>query len=498
MSLVAPFEEIFAEKKGLLGNHPSWERTELGNVCSVVNGFPFKSSQFNRERGFPVVRIRDLGKDRTETRYDGDVPKEALIEDGDLLIGMDGLFRCCEWKGGRAGLNQRVCKIVPNEQFLDRKFLLFGMDGYLKVIEEATSSVTVGHLSSRDVLRIPFPLPPLAEQRRIVAKLEKLLGQVDACQGRLEKIPALLKRFRQAVLAAACSGRLTADWREENHTPEPASELLARLSKERERKAAKVSDKRRVPPAPLDSDGLSDLPDFWQWATLDQIVEEGRPIIYGIIKPGPNDPHGVPYVRVFEMKDGKVAPLAELNRASPERASKFARATLKAGDLLISKDGTIGRVAIVPLELDGGNITQHLVRASVHTLLDREFIAHAIRSQHAQNWLIGEKKGVALQGVNVEDFRRLPLPIPPLPEQQEIVRRVEGLFALADQIEARMEAAQRQVDMLTPSLLARAFAGKLVPQDPADEPAEKLLERIRKEEPQITRISRMKKGNKNP
>jgi len=110
------------------------------------------------------------------------------------------------------------------------------------------------------------------------------------------------------------------------------------------------------------------------------------------------------------MKDGRVTPLPELKRASLERASKFTRATLRAGDLLISKDGTIGRVAIVPPELEGGNITQHLVRASIHALLNREFIAYAIRSQPSQNWLVGEKKGVALQGVNVEDFRRLPLP----------------------------------------------------------------------------------------
>jgi type I restriction enzyme S subunit len=201
---------------------------------------------------------------------------------------------------------------------------------------------------------------------------------------------------------------------------------------------------------------------------------------------------------VFEMKDGKVAPLAELKRAAPERASKFTRATLKAGDILISKDGTIGRVAIVPPELEGGNITQHLVRASVHPFLNREFVAFTIRAKRSQDWLVGEKKGVALQGVNVEDFRRLPLPLAPLPEQQEIVRRVEGLFALADQLELRLAKARGQVEKLTPSLLARAFAGQLVPQDPIDEPAEKLLERIRQNEPRIARMTRMKKGKDNP
>jgi|ERR1700730_1765155 len=188
------------------------------------------------------------------------------------------------------------------------------------------------------------------------------------------------------------------------------------------------------------------------------------------------------------MKEGIIAPLSELKRASPERASKFTRATLKAGDVLISKDGTIGRVAIVPPELEGGNITQHLVRVSVHSFLSRDFIACAIRSQHAQNWLVGEKKGVALQGVNVEDFRRLPLPIPPLREQEEIVRRVESLFAIADRTEIRLALGRKRVDSITQAILAKAFRGELVPTEfelaksegRSFESAEELLERIRR------------------
>jgi type I restriction enzyme, S subunit len=326
-----------------------------------------------------------------------------------------------------------------------------------------------------------IPLPPLKEQHRIVAKMEMLLKHVDAAQERLATIPRILKRFRQSVLTAACSGRLTVDWRAQTNSREATSDLLRRLTTEREKKATLVNGKRRNAPSILDVNNLPELPTSWQWVTLDQIVEEGRPIIYGIIKPGPHDPNGVPYVRVMEMKDGTIAPVNELKRASRERASKFKRATLKAGDLLISKDGTIGRVAIVPPELDGGNITQHLVRASIHPYLNREFIAITIASQHSQSWLVGEKKGVALQGVNVEDFRRLPLPIAPLDEQQEIVRRVEALFKTANVLEARYFNAKAHVNKLTQSILAKAFRGELVPQDPRDEPASVLLERVRQQ-----------------
>jgi type I restriction enzyme, S subunit len=154
-------------------------------------------------------------KGLTETFYAGEFPASYIVRTGDLLVGMDGNFRCCQWHGGNAGLNQRVCKLVPNDKVLHPKFLLYGLNNYLKAIQEATSSVTVGHLSSRDIQLVPFPLPPLAEQHRIVAKLEKLLEKVEANRTRLEKIPAILKRFRQSVLVAACSGSLTTEWRKD-------------------------------------------------------------------------------------------------------------------------------------------------------------------------------------------------------------------------------------------------------------------------------------------
>jgi hypothetical protein len=269
-----------------------------------------------------------------------------------------------------------------------------------------------------------------------------------------------LSKRQTTILAAGCDGRLTSDWRKKNGIQQRGEDLLRSVKDQREKEAKRGAG--RTLPVALEVADLPDIPATWAWAVLDQIVQEGRPIIYGIIKPGAHDPKGVPYVRVVEMKGGVVAPLSMLKRAAPERAAKFGRATLKAGDLLISKDGTIGRVAIVPPELEGGSITQHLVRASIHPFLCREYIACAIRSQRSQNWLGGETKGVALQGVNVEDFRRLPLPIPPLAEQEEIVRRVENLFALADRLEARCGKAKTQIVRLSQSILAKAFRGELV------------------------------------
>jgi type I restriction enzyme S subunit len=376
--------------------------------------------------------------------------------------------------------------------WVDNRFLRLFLS-QRRVVDYAThnsAGIQLPRISFEKLSELDFPLPPLAEQKRIATRVEELLAQVNAARERLARVSAILKRFRQSVLAAACSGRLTTDWREQHLEQELGSQVLARIREDRAKRAART----KAPIAQADlQEQPHDIPATWAWATLDQIRQEGRPIIYGIIKPGPDDPEGVPYVRVMEMKDGRID-VAALRRASKARAAKFARATLAAGDVLISKDGTIGRVAVVPPELEGGNITQHLVRASIHPILVREYVVFAIRAPEMQRWLTGERKGVALQGVNVEDFRRLPIPIPPLPEQREIVRRIEALFALADAIEKRVAAAMVRVEKLTQAILAKAFRGKLVPTEAElarregrdYEPASVLLARVRSERARST------------
>jgi len=173
-------------------------------------------------------------------------------------------------------------------------------------------------------------------------------------------------------------------------------------------------------------------------------------------------------------------------------------------DVLISKDGTIGRVSVVPPNLAGGNITQHLVRAAIHRFVDIWYAVAAIRSPYSQEWLVGELKGVALQGVNVRDFRRLPIPLPPVNEQREIAHRLEHLFVLADDVEQRVNDATRQADKLTQSILAKAFRRELVPTEAElarregreYEPASMLLERIRAEREAATQPTRRTRSSR--
>jgi type I restriction enzyme S subunit len=440
VSLVVPFEEIFESKEGTLANHPSWERVELGASCDIINGFPFKSGLFNKTRGCPIVRIRDLSKGSTETFFDGSFPSEYLVRNGDLLIGMDGIFRCVEWSGGEAGLNQRVCKIIPNESCLDRRFLAFGLNGYLKAIEEATSSVTVGHLSSRDILRIPFPLPPLAEQRRIVAKLEALLGKVDDCRKRFDKVPVLLKRFRQSVLAVACSGRLTADWRSNNSDINIEDVLPTRLG--------------------------------------DALVQIKTGPFGSALHKSDYVTDGVPIVNPMHINDGRITPTKGMS-ITRSKALELSEYLLKAGDVVIGRRGEMGRCAMVGLNEAGwlcGTGTM-ILRASAMML--PEYLQRFLSSPSVIHALEADAVGTTMVNLNQGILSGLELYLPSVLEQHEIVRRVEALSAVADQIETRYAKAKGYVDRLTQSILAKAFRGELVPQDRSDEPASALLERNR-------------------
>jgi hypothetical protein len=204
-----PFEEIFRDESGLLAKHPTWERVLLKDVVTIINGFPFNSKYFSKAPGFPLIRIRDLASNKTATYYTGEYGDNQKVKNGDLVIGMDGNFACYEWKGVEGLLNQRVCRIIPNENFLIKGFLLYGINGYLAAIQNATSSVTVGHLSSLDILKIPFHCLLLTNSAALSPSWMNC-GKVDACKARLDKILAILKRFRHRFLPPAPAA-LTAD-----------------------------------------------------------------------------------------------------------------------------------------------------------------------------------------------------------------------------------------------------------------------------------------------
>jgi len=293
-------------------------------------------------------------------------------------------------------------------------------------------------------------------------EVEELLTRVNATRDRLVKVPAILKRFCQAVLAAACSGRLTGDWRKGRDLINGAGSLLERISSTESE--PNVADEET-------SIELPGIPENWAWYHCEQLCDPKRSITYGVIKLGPPVNDGIPTLRSSDVRWLYIDD-TDIKRISPKIAANYSRTFLKGSEVLVTVRGTLGGVAVVPPTMAGFNISREVAMLPVLSQLKSAFIAYAIASPWCQNWLSEVTIGVAYSGVNIRDLKCLPLPMPPLEEQEEIVRRVNTLLSLADKIESRLKMATVRNDQLTEAVFTKAFHGELVTTE-ANSPATK-------------------------
>jgi type I restriction enzyme S subunit len=334
-------------------------------------------------------------------------------------------------------------------------------------LEHRFTGSTIKHLTRESLIELPVPVPPLDEQRRIVGEIEEQLTRLDAGIAALKRVQANLKRYRAAVLKAACEGRLVPTEatlaRQEARRYEPASALLQRVCADRERVFAPQTQTghqgRYTKPAEADSRDLPRLPEGWALASLEQLTSATRPICYGILMPKEHIPGGVLYVKVKDMKGDRIEP-SSLQRTSPEIAARYRRSALLPGDVLLAIRGTYGRVVPAPPELQGGNITQDTVRLDVSAEVDSNYITWCLRSDDVQRYFKRVARGVAVKGVNVGDIRRTPIALPPLEEQHRIVTEIERHFSLVGALDQVVSTNLRRATRLRQSVLFALFPGR--------------------------------------
>ena len=436
---------------------------ETGSWCS--GGTPSRRQSDYFGKGIPWVKSGDLPDGLIE-KSEEEITEIGLNNSSAKLLPAGtismALYGATIGKLGimafPAATNQACANVVPNKYLIEPYYLFFYLLSQRQTFIELGQGGAQPNISQEIVRKHPFPLPPLNEQRSIVAKLELLLSRVDACQQRLARIPVILKRFRQAVLAAACSGRLTADWREKQGIGEG-----------------------------------DELPEGWKFCS---IADVGK--VCNGSTPSRRCPEywagDIPWVSSGEVRNCIIKETREsITQAGYDNSSVR---LLPVGTILLAMIGegkTRGQTAILNIE---ATINQNVAAVIISKeLISSKYLWHWFQFQYEITRQSGSGSGP--QALNCQRVRELPLNLPPLPEQEEIVRRVEGLFTLADQLEARYTTAQAQVDKLTQSILAKAFRGELVAQDPSDEPAEKLLERIREQqEATISSQPRLKRGGK--
>ena len=347
------------------------------------------------------------------------------------------------------------------------------------VVEFAThqsSGMELPRTSFEKIGQLNIPLPPLAEQRRIVARLEALLADTEQVRSRLDAVAATMQRFRQAVLAAAFDGQLTEGWREGKTEIESTTEIQS-IIKEREKYKCRIS------PA-YDDKKLFQLPETWKWIKLGDValvldVDHKMPkkVEDGIFFISPKDffePNGIDFVNSKKIAEEDYIRLSR--KLLPEE-----------GDLIYSRIGTIGKVRKVPSNIKFQISYSLSLIKPLGPLRNSNYLFWLLQSSFVLDQAITNKRSIGVPDLGLKEIHNFSIPFAPLAEQQEIVRRVEALFAQADRIEGEVTRARERVEALTQAVLAKAFRGELVPTEAElarregreYEPAGALLERVR-------------------
>lgn len=414
-----------------------------------------ESKDQDPEGNIRLIQLADIGDstflDRS-ARFVNDEQYERLrcteVLEGDILIARmpDPLGRACLVPS----LDQRLITVVDiaivrtgRESALP-KWLMYAINSPLirERIELQSTGTTRRRITRKKLADLEFPIAPLNEQRRIAAKLDATLAPVDACRKRLDGVAAILKCFRQAVLAAATSGELTREWREERGGV-----------------------------------GL----DCWTEMKVGDIVSavEAGLNIQCDERPPEGDEKGL--VKISAVTWGEYD--EEASKTLRPDATVMEKNRIRAGDFLISRANTtelVGACVIVRDVKRSLYLSDKVLRLVVQDDW-KHWLLLSLRSPAGRRQIEGLSSGnqLSMRNLSQKDLLSIRIPQPPADELEIVLQSAQKLFTLADQLEAHLNAARKVVDRLTPALLAKAFRGELVPQDPSDEPASVLLERIR-------------------
>jgi type I restriction enzyme S subunit len=314
------------------------------------------------------------------------------------------------------------------------------------------------------VRKLTFPRPRIDEQERVVAEIEKQFTRLDAGVASLKRVQTALKRYRASVLKAACEGRLVSTEaqlaRKENRTYETGEQLLQHILKERrewfDRKQSGTKTKRKyIEPAPPEISKLPLLPEGWTWGTWNQLSNW---VTYGFTRPMPHVEHGIPIITARGVNRGRIdfdgAHLT--TREAYSNLSEKDRPQLD--DILITKDGTIGRAAIVDTDREfciNQSVAVVWLRSSA---MNRRFLLAVIESELTQKPIWAKARGVAIQHLSITDFAKMSVPIPPLAEQQRIVADVDRCISVVEELDRVISTGGQRAERLRQAVLRGAFA----------------------------------------
>jgi type I restriction enzyme, S subunit len=494
----------------------AWEETSIGEVAGVTGGVTKNAARVSGH-SYPYLRVANVYANSLRLNEIEEITVSAaelqrvMLRKGDLLIvegngSLDQIGRVAMWDGSIAPCvhQNHLIKVRCLDSSLPQWVLywLLSPEGRELICRQASSTSGLHTLSLSKVSGLPVRIAPAGVRRSTVEALDSYLTRLDAATEGLKRVEANLKRYRASVLKAAVEGHLVPTEAElaqkEKREFEPASVLLERILKERrhcweQSELAKMKAKGEVPkndkwkdkyeePSAPDTSDLPELPEGWCWVSLDQLSLSVR---NGISTP-PNETEGAPILRISAVR--ALSLNLEDIRYLPNSPTAYQGFELETGDLLFTRyngnPALVGACARVSEGTGGIYYPDKLIRVRPvsGTLVSSEFTELAAAAgasrEHLNRWT---KTTAGQAGISGADIKKMPVPLPPLLEQERVANAVSDAWSVASNASHSVAANLAHLTRLRQSILRWAFEGKLVDQDPNDEPASALLERIRRE-----------------
>lgn len=405
----------------------SWVNVPLNEIAKVEWGNTSITKKSYTKKGYPAYSAS--GQDGYLNSYEWE--GEAIV-----LSAIGARCGKCFFATDKWTAIKNTIVIQSDPKHINHKLLFYYLNDETKwaISGSGQPFITMGSAN-----KLLIPLPPRKEQQRIVTKLDDLMEKIDRSRARLDRIPKILKRFRQSILSAAISGKLTEDWREKKSLPE-------------------WKEKRAE--------------DLCYLITKGTTPRNGA--LYSIGE--------IPFLKVYNIVEQTVNFNYKPQYVSNEIHNTYLnRSKVFPGDVIMNIVGPpLGKVAIIPNQFKEWNLNQALAIFRPKGEILSKFIYFILSEGSPVLEIEKEFRGTAGQSnISLAQCRNFIFPVPTIEEQNEIIRRVEQLFTFSDKIETRYLKINAQIDKLPQSLFAKTFCGELVAQDPNDEPASVLLERIK-------------------
>jgi len=421
-----PYTEYKDSGVEWIGEIPEhWDVTKAKHLIKINSGYPFDSTKFNPEKGIPIIRIRDLLKQKIQTYYNGEDVESAYVDDGFILIGMDGDFNVVKWEGGRALLNQRICSVNGTEGIHDN-YLYYLISFPLKLINDLAYFTTVKHLSTGDIENINVTTPPLPEQKSISTFLDHETSRIDALVEKKQQFIELLEERRSALISHAVTKGLDPD----------------------------------VPMKDSGIEWIGEIPEHWDVKRLKYVTDI---LFSNVDKKSHEDEQKVVscnYTDVYKNEHiTKDINFLEIT-ANPNEITKF---SIKKGDVIVTKDSEtaddIGVPAYVNEDFKSVLCGYHLAIIRAHNLY-KKYLFRVFQSTIGQYFEVCAK-GVTRFGLGFGAFNSASIPIPPLQEQQAIANYLDRETSQIDNLIEKTKQSIEYLKEYRTALISSAVTGKI-------------------------------------